>query len=423
MTNNKWLQLDEKAQNILIKNDRGGFTVPTAGLYPYQWNWDSAFAGWGFSTFDTERAWQELESLFAGQWDNGMVPHILFRSNYPYYFPGPDICVTEECGPISSSGISQPPVAATFVRAIWEKDKTTGNNRLKKIFPKLKAWHKWFMTWRLTDRNCIFISHPWEAGRDNSPDWDNAMKEINPVGVGEYTRRDTSHVDGSMRPTKEDYDRYLWLVQRGRKLKWDEELMSVNRPFEVADPTMTFILLRASRDLLYMAEALDIDNIEISEWCSKLREGIETLRNPDGEFFNAINCRTDEHSGNITSASFLNWYAGIDDDKTLKILTKTLEETRYPIPSLSINSEKFDGMRYWRGPTWAVLNSLVGIGLSEMGHVAEATLLRKRTQSLILEKGFAEYFHPIDGTPGGGDSFTWTAAVWLAWASPSNGEY
>mgnify|MGYP000306112429 FL=1 len=80
-------------------------------------------------------------------------------------------------------------------------------------------------------------------------------------------------------------------------------------------------------------------------------------------------------------------------------------------------------MRYWRGPTWVVLNSLVGVGLSEMGYIAEATLLRKRTQSLILEKGFAEYFHPIDGTPGGGDSFTWTAAVWLAWASPSNGEY
>ena len=34
MTSSKWLQLDEKAQNILIKNDRGGFTVPTAGLYP-----------------------------------------------------------------------------------------------------------------------------------------------------------------------------------------------------------------------------------------------------------------------------------------------------------------------------------------------------------------------------------------------------
>ena len=39
----------------------------------------------------------------------------------------------------------------------------------------------------------------------------------------------------------------------------------------------------------------------------------------------------DEHSGNITSASFLNWYAGIDDDETQDFY-KTLEETRYPIP-------------------------------------------------------------------------------------------
>ena len=34
MTNSKWLKLDEKAQNILIKNDRGGFTVPTAAFTP-----------------------------------------------------------------------------------------------------------------------------------------------------------------------------------------------------------------------------------------------------------------------------------------------------------------------------------------------------------------------------------------------------
>ena len=111
------------------------------------------------------------------------------------------------------------------------------------------------------------------------------------------------------------------------------------------------------------------------------------------------------------------------DEKTLEILAKTLEEINYPIPSLSIDSEKFDGMRYWRGPTWAILNSLVGLGLAEMGYLAEAEILRNSTQSLIAEHGFAEYFHPINGTPGGGDSFTWTAAVWLAWASPSNGEH
>ena len=34
--------LSAQARDILIKNDRGGYTVPTQGLYPYQWNWDSA---------------------------------------------------------------------------------------------------------------------------------------------------------------------------------------------------------------------------------------------------------------------------------------------------------------------------------------------------------------------------------------------
>jgi hypothetical protein len=30
--------------------------------------------------------------------------------------------------------------------------------------------------------------------------------------------------------------------------------------------------------------------------------------------------------------------------------------------------------------------------------------------------GFAEYYSPLDGTPAGGETFTWTAAVWLGWA-------
>ena len=150
MTKNKWLELDEKARTVLLRNDRGGYTIPRPNLYPYQWNWDSAFAGWGFSTFDTERAWQELESLFAGQWNNGMVPHILFRRNDPDYFPGPEVWGAEGRGPISSSAISQPAVAATFVREIWRKDKSIGNARLRKIYPKLLAWHRWFMKWRLS---------------------------------------------------------------------------------------------------------------------------------------------------------------------------------------------------------------------------------------------------------------------------------
>ena len=37
------LSMSEQAEAILRARDRGGYTAPTAGLYPYQWNWDSAF--------------------------------------------------------------------------------------------------------------------------------------------------------------------------------------------------------------------------------------------------------------------------------------------------------------------------------------------------------------------------------------------
>ncbi|MEM1233390.1 MAG: hypothetical protein AAGH70_04620, partial [Pseudomonadota bacterium] len=112
----KPIDMDERARAILRGNDRGGYTVPTAGLYPYQWNWDSAFAAWGFSTFDVDRAWTELETLFSGQWDTGMVPHILFHKDDPGYFPGPDVWATGT--EPASSGITQPPVAATMARMV-----------------------------------------------------------------------------------------------------------------------------------------------------------------------------------------------------------------------------------------------------------------------------------------------------------------
>ena len=412
--------LDEKARSILKGNDRGGYTVPTAGLYPYQWNWDSAFAAWGFSTFDPERAWVEVETLFSGQWPNGMVPHILFHQPDPGYFPGPDVWGAEDIGPIPSSGISQPPVAATFIRAIYEADRAGGDDRLRALFPKIKAWHKWFMDWR-THEGAVIVTHPWEAGRDNCADWDSAMAMLDPQGVGEYTRRDTSHVNPEMRPTKSDYDRYIWLVQRGRRLGWDEAKVSEDRPFQVADPTLTFILLRANRDLAKMADALGEDRSEIDSWTLELEKGAETLRNPDTGVFDAINLRTGEHTGYVTSASFLCWYARLDDPRMLAELDETLANDRYPIPSLEVTSPEFNPMRYWRGPTWAIMNALIAIGLEDMGYDAQAAKLREVTRGLIAEHGFAEYFHPQTGDPAGGGTFTWTAAVWLAWASPNAG--
>jgi hypothetical protein len=115
----------EKAQGILRANDKGGYTVPTARLYPFQWNWDSAFVAMGWQTFDEAAAWREVESLLKGQWDDGMVPHIVFHAPSDHYFPGPDVWGTRHVPP--TSGITQPPVLATAVARLLDKARAEGH--------------------------------------------------------------------------------------------------------------------------------------------------------------------------------------------------------------------------------------------------------------------------------------------------------
>lgn len=412
--------MDEQARAILRGNDRGGYTVPTAGLYPYQWNWDSAFAAYGFAHFDITRAWAEIETLFTGQWDNGMVPHILFHKPDPGYFPGPD--VWGGVGPMASSGVSQPPVAASFAKRVYDMDPEAGLAPIKALYPKMKAWHRWFMDWRL-DQGAVCITHPWEAGRDNTPDWDGAMAGIDPVGVGEYTRRDTSHVDPAMRPTKYDYDRYIWLVQLGRRLGWDEAALLRENPFRVADPTMTFILLRAERDLAALGRILGEDVSEIEANIQVLEAGAETLWNPELACYDARDARSGAWANCVSNASFLCWYAGLDHPGMVAQYDRIASICQYPVPSHDPSSDRFDAKRYWRGPTWGIMNALIGFGLTEQGHTARGEGLRKTTGDLIARHGFAEYFDPITGEAAGGGTFTWTAAVWLGWASPSKGAF
>ena len=71
--------LIEKAQKILLNNhQKGGFTIPTENLYPFQWMWDSGFIALGFAHFDIEKAKSEINNILNAQWDNGFIPHIVF---------------------------------------------------------------------------------------------------------------------------------------------------------------------------------------------------------------------------------------------------------------------------------------------------------------------------------------------------------
>lgn len=408
------LSITTEAKKILRDNDRGGYTVPTAALYPYQWNWDSAFAALGFAQFDGDRAWQEIETLFEAQWPDGMVPHIVFRVDEPTYFPGPSVWQADQ-GPLPSSGISQPPVAATIVRKLSE----TSPDRTKALLPRINAWHEWFHAARdPRGLGVTAITHPWESGRDNLPNWDAPGEAIDTSDVGDYERRDTNLVNPEMRPKKEDYDRYLALVKFGSTHNWDRDTIAAESPFFVADVGTTAILLRAERDLLAMIDEYgEVDPGPVRERITRMEAGFEQLWNPDIMAYCSLDLRTNTLASTASSASFLAWYAGVNThhDELLSELARYSDAAQYAVPSFDPAHELFDPIRYWRGPVWAMMNWMIAQGLADHGHQDWYERIRADTLALIEKSGFAEYFSPVDGRPCGGSLFTWTAAIWLAW--------
>ena len=408
-----------EALDILQTNDRGEFSVPTHGLYPVQFNWDSAFASLGYVLFDPQRAYREVELLLEAQWSDGMVPHIIFRGDHDGYFPGPDVWATGQ--PIPTSGITQPPVAAAIIRRLLEAGVEVSADRLRTSVERLGRWHQWFTQARqCPDSGAIFIVHPWESGRDNLTDWDKAMAAIVPdTGLGEYKRRDLEHVNAAQRPTKEEYDRYLTILHHGRKIQWDQHQMGQTSPFRMIDPGMTAMLLRSERDLIWLQSQVGLDFAATRQRIDRLEDGWRSLWNPAVRAFTSRSMGRDGRPNDtITAASFLGPYAGVIDHlgETLDHFDRITRLVNYMMPSFDPQCHGFDSQRYWRGPVWAVVNNRIGVGLREIGEVDRAERVRRDTARICEKAGFFEYFDPISGRGLGGRAFTWTASVYLDWA-------
>src|SRR6187431_2861217 len=114
----------QSAAAVLAENWRETHTVPSGGLYPHQWSWDSAFIAIGLAHIDPSRALEELEHLFKAQWADGRVPHIVFDPNVPDYWPGPDLWGSREVSAapttVATSGLIQPPMHAIAAWRILE---------------------------------------------------------------------------------------------------------------------------------------------------------------------------------------------------------------------------------------------------------------------------------------------------------------
>jgi hypothetical protein len=425
------------AAEVLRRNDMGGWTRAAPELYPHQWSWDTGFIAIGLAHLDTARAARELRTLFAYQWKNGKVPHIVFNPEAPpeSYFPGAEHWISAgefpdaPPAPPYTSALCQPPTHAIGALRVWEvageKD-SAARDFLREIYPKLLSWHRYLATARDPEGSgLVTIYHPWESGTDNSPRWDHALEAVEVGDLPPYERQDLNHVDDpSERPTDAEYARYLWLVELIKRARCDETAIYDTHPFLVKDVLFSAILVAANEALLEIAQAHGApseERAEISAWIEHGRKGLESCWSPELGLCLDYDLRHDALLGARTVAGFAPLVAG--GSERLGVL-RTLyspdflghPELYRPLPpSASPAEARFHPRSYWRGPVWPVLSWLLWRALVRAGEAERAAALRRVALEQLAEGGFAEYFEPFTSEPLGSDDQSWTAAVTLDW--------
>ena len=415
-------RLRDDAIDVLRANDTGRFVKPSQRLYPWQWNWDSAFVVIGLAGVDPERARLEVRSLLEGQWNDGMVPHMVFHPQPVEYEPGPELWDSASCNGaphVATSGLTAPPVLAIAVKTLHEA--APDDAFLEEVVPKLDAWHAWFhLTRKDPESGLMTIFHGWESA-DNAPRFDRALARIDTDGVEPIARTDTLQVAADQRPTDLDYLRYValvaWLRERGYRPR-----PAASSPFAYLDLPLNSILAAAEHDLALLQESIGASSERARSAAAELRAALGATWDETAGAYRERDLHGDAGVTD-TVADLFPLYAGVPDERQARRLVDEhlLEPTRFgaapespwPVTTVAKSSPAYSPRNYWRGPVWINVNWFLIRGLERSGLADEAASLRSSTLELVRRSGFSEYYEPATGAPLGSRVFSWSAALTL----------
>jgi hypothetical protein len=253
----------------------------------------------------------------------------------------------------------------------------------------------WLWDHRRSDLDLIYVVHPWEAGNDHSPRWDDW---------------------GAPGRTAQDYDRAArtaWNKQRMHDVSFHADGAAAWSSAFVACPAGFNAYV--AFNLAELAKVLD--DPELADRAVRISTAMDTqLWDPQQQLWQDLavvgggpSVRTPISDGVMGAL------VTTDPDRAAAALTQLEDPARFGAPwgptNVARSHPAYDPQMYWRGAAWPHLDYLCWLALLRWDRTEEAGRLAGRAQGAARASGWAEYWDPETGEGLGAIPQSWTAVV------------
>jgi hypothetical protein len=363
-------------------DEKRGYCVPNPTTYPHLWLWDSCFHAVVWAHLEDERAVVELESVLAGQLPGGLVPHMRYGGESPDTFLGPLK---------ATSSLAQPPMFGHTIRVLQD----CGMRVSDRTLAQARGGIEWLWRNRRAEDGLLFIVHPWEAGNDHSPRWDDW---------------------GAPGRTPADYD-------RGARTAWNKHIMGDLTFAEdgAAVWSSRFVACPAAFNA-YTAFNLEelgnaLDDEELGRWARELADVIDArLWVPDERLWvDAAVVGGGPSVRTPISDGIMGALVTRDAERAHLALDQLDDPDRFAAPFGPANVARthpaYDPGMYWRGAAWPNVNYLLWLASRRWDRTESAELLARLTWVGARTSGWAEYWDAETGAGHGARPQSWTGLV------------
>jgi glycogen debranching enzyme len=388
-------KLKKQAYDLLLSNrrlcDGYQYTVPSPDTYPHQWFWDSCFHAIALAHFDITAAEKELSSLISKQFEDGMIPHMI-------YWNAREKFIKIDWGRHGTSSVTQPPIIGYAVWNLYQKSKN--KVFLRDIYDSLRKFYLYLFTSRDTRKhNLIGLINPDESGEDNSPRFDTVL------GLPSQQSRE------------ENFRKREELYAKNKTCNFQTHECMRNF-FWVKDvPFNAFFIY----DLVCFSSIADIldkkDDVAFAEnQIGLMREAMRKRMYEDGIFwpiYGSDHIKIKSLTWHVFAPIYALLYTQEEAEGLVVRYLKSKEHfaSAYPVPTVSRSDPAYDPKGFWRGPTWIGINWFLYKGLKRYGFFKEAEEIRNASCALVEQSGFREYYHPDTGEGLGAKNFTWGTLI------------